>query len=89
MRVGSRLSSVFLSKLKLAYKNNLIAVTHVDVYSESALRFFAKLQSWGLISHYELRPTKASGFSGSLRYARRVEVRAYLRYFDKKPAVCF
>jgi hypothetical protein len=24
-----------------------------------------------------------------LRYARRVEVRAYLRYFDKKPAVCF
>lgn len=45
MRVGSRLSSVFLSKLKFAYKNKLISVTHFDVYSGGVLQFFKRLQS--------------------------------------------
>jgi len=89
MRVGSRLSRIFLSKLKLAYKNNLVYVTHTDVYSESAMRFFQKLQDWGLISHYETR--LAGGLGRRIRSygARGVEVRVFLRYFDKKPAICF
>jgi len=92
MRIGARLSRVFLSKLKFAYKNNLISVTHFDVYSESSLRFFAKLQSWGLISHYEVRSVRSAnilGPKGRSRHSASIQVRAYLRYFDKKPAVCF
>lgn len=89
MKVGSRLSHIFLSKLKFAYKNNLVYVTHTDVYSESVMRFFQKLQDWGLISHYETRLAKGLGRRVRSQNARGVEVRVFLRYFDKKPAICF
>ena len=89
MKVGSRLSHIFLSKLKFAYKNNLVYVTHTDTYSESVMQFFQKLQDWGLISHYETRLAKGLGRKIISQGARGVEVRVFLRYFDKKPAVCF
>lgn len=85
---GKSAQLALLSKIKLAYKRQKLYVTHTQRYALGLSNFLCKIQSWGLISFFEIK-TIRSVRQSSKGLTRCVQCRLYLKYFDQRPAVSF
>lgn len=76
------------SKIKLAYKQHRLCAFHVQRYTPELGAFLQKMQSWGLLSHFEIRGVRVDG-NLTFKEKKYVKCVIYLKYFNQRPAVNF